>query len=432
MTRDGRDANSIKDGMVYDNRNLLIEMTLHNILENGSETPTTEIRKLVFDYDEAGNRVRKREYLRQQPEETPPGIEDGGMGVWDLVGDEYYSRDISGKEIAIYHSNDLYQWNVWGTDNVGKITATGDKFFYLKDHLGTIRVVLDENNEIVSAQDFDPWGYPLENRSFQSDNTDYKFTGKQRDKESGYDYFGARYYDARIGRWGGVEPLLEKFISLSPYNYAILNPIRIFDKDGKDIYINGKNNEEVYKYLKTELSGLNLDFNSKTGQILFVSKNGDLTKAEQKFLDALLNGDIIVNLNITDKNKIESGKLFQVGAFEGNERSNGKIVTKQTFNLGHAEIWAEVGGSTVGFSALHEILESYLAAENLPKGYSGFVENFDLWCGIFHNETEKILPDNPEQMVIKQKQWNKDKKGYDYYLKGPVDTKFLYFNSEPK
>jgi len=44
------------------------------------------------------------------------------------------SRVVSGKEIAIYHSNDLYQWNVWGTDNVGKINANGDKFFYLKDH----------------------------------------------------------------------------------------------------------------------------------------------------------------------------------------------------------------------------------------------------------------------------------------------------------
>lgn len=272
------------------------------------------------------------------------------------------------------------------------------------------------------------WGYPLDGRSYQADNLnttiDYKFTGKQRDTETGWDYFGARYYDARIARWGGVEPLYEKFISLSPYNYAILNPIRIFDKDGKDIYLNGKNNEEIYKYLKKELSGLNLDFNSKTGQITFVSKNGDLTKAEQKFLDALLNGDIIVNLNITDKNEIESGELFQVGAFEGNKRINGKIMTKQTFNLKHAKIWKEVGGSSIGFSVLHEVLESYLAAEYLQQGCSGYKSNLDVWGGIYHSATEKILPENPEQKVERKQIRYKDRD--EYWLSGPNGSQILY------
>ena len=244
MTRDGRDASSIRDGMVYDNRNLLIEMILHNT-STGMGAPVTEMRKLVFDYDEAGNRVRKREYLHGATESTPgtgdggvPTAPDGGIesGTWNLVGDEYYSRDISGKEIAIYHSNDLYQWNVWGTDNVGKITANGAKFFYLKDHLGTIRVVLDASNNIVSANDYDCWGYPLENRSYQGNNTDYKFTGKQRDKESGYDYFGARYYDARVANWGSVDPLFEKSISYSPYCYVLRIPTIYIDPKGKEWY----------------------------------------------------------------------------------------------------------------------------------------------------------------------------------------------------
>jgi len=96
-------------------------------------------------------------------------------------------------------------------------------------------VVLNSSNQIVSAIDYDCWGYPLENRSYQSDNIDYKFTGKQRDAETGYDYFGARYYDARIGRWGGVEPLLEKYISYSPYQYGLLNPMRLVDANGMDV-----------------------------------------------------------------------------------------------------------------------------------------------------------------------------------------------------
>ncbi|MCK4820841.1 hypothetical protein KA005_34060, partial [bacterium] len=65
-----------------------------------------------------------------------------------------------------------------------------NKFFYLKDHLGSIRAVIDEDDSFVSGQDYDMWGYLLENRTFNIDEEKYKFTGKERDDESSYDYFG--------------------------------------------------------------------------------------------------------------------------------------------------------------------------------------------------------------------------------------------------
>jgi len=77
-------------------------------------------------------------------------------------------------------------------------------------------------------------GYLLENRSLNSDSIKFKYTGKERDKESLYDYFGARYYDGRIGRWGQVEPLFDKFPSITPYNYSLNNPLRLIDPNGAD------------------------------------------------------------------------------------------------------------------------------------------------------------------------------------------------------
>jgi RHS repeat-associated protein len=63
----------------------------------------------------------------------------------------------------------------------------------------------------------------------------YKFTGKQRDAETGYDYFGARYYIPRYGNWGSPDPLFEKHIQWTPYNYVLRNPMVLIDPDGMQI-----------------------------------------------------------------------------------------------------------------------------------------------------------------------------------------------------
>jgi len=254
MTSDTRDLDDVKQDLKYDHRNLLTEMRVVKKTGGGDGYETYQ---LMFNYDEAGNRVRKRVYFYQGEDPMPVFEEDDMTGSWDLVGDEYYVRDVSGKEIAVYHSYDLDHWNVWGTDNVGKINANGNKFFYIKDHLGSVRVVLNSSNQIVAANDYDCWGYPLENRSYQSDDIDYKFTGKQRDAETGYDYFGARYYDARIANWGSVDPLFEKHIGWNPYNYVLRNPIALIDPDGMQVSIQGYTKETqtlIMNDLKT-LSG---------------------------------------------------------------------------------------------------------------------------------------------------------------------------------
>jgi len=67
------------------------------------------------------------------------------------------------------------------------------------------------------------------------------FTGKELDEGTGLSYFGARYYDAGIGRWLAVDPLAEKYPSLSPYVYCANNPLIYLDGNGKDfkIFIKG-------------------------------------------------------------------------------------------------------------------------------------------------------------------------------------------------
>jgi RHS repeat-associated protein len=65
----------------------------------------------------------------------------------------------------------------------------------------------------------------------------YKFTGKERDLETNYDYFGARYYDARIARWLQVDPLAGKYPAWSPFNYVVGNPMTLIDPNGEEVRV---------------------------------------------------------------------------------------------------------------------------------------------------------------------------------------------------
>ncbi|MBN2306805.1 hypothetical protein JXD20_02370 [Candidatus Peregrinibacteria bacterium] len=88
---------------------------------------------------------------------------------------------------------------------------TGDEtsYYLLSDHLGSIDVVLDDQGEVIERRDYLPYGSErLKEAAPDSTETDYKFTGKELDDETGLHYYGARYYDSEIGRFVSVDPLL--------------------------------------------------------------------------------------------------------------------------------------------------------------------------------------------------------------------------------
>ena len=92
-------------------------------------------------------------------------------------------------------------------------------------------------------------------------------TGKERDSETGFSYFGARYYDSDLmTSWLSVDPMADKYPSLSPYNYCAWNPIRLVDPDGEDVddppakkklkIANENNRNEISEISWGETSGL--------------------------------------------------------------------------------------------------------------------------------------------------------------------------------
>ncbi len=127
------------------------------------------------------------------------------------------------------------------------------------DHLGSTRLVMDPSGNVVSRHDFLPFGEEIAantaGRNSQwgpgNDSITQKFTGKERDSESGLDYFGARYYASNMGRfmspdWSAkAEPVpyskLDNPQSLNLYSYVLNNPLSNVDTDGhacESLYFN--------------------------------------------------------------------------------------------------------------------------------------------------------------------------------------------------
>ena len=74
----------------------------------------------------------------------------------------------------------------------------------------------------------------------------YKFTSKERDTETGWDYFGKRYYDPFIARWPSADPESKKYPDVSPYAYVFNNPMRYTDPNGDTVNVDPESLETSF------------------------------------------------------------------------------------------------------------------------------------------------------------------------------------------
>ncbi len=185
----------------YDHRNVPLSLTRGGV--------TTSYR-----YDHSGHRIAKQVGSAN----TEVYLLDGPttLGVFTVNG--------SGGIVSSY-------FNVVSRERiVGRQPGIGNRRYYHADLLGSTRAVV-EGSTVVESYDYDPWGILLADRTLAS-GTKEGFTGHERDAESGLDYTWARQYLAATGRWGGIDPLAEKYPEWSPYNYVLGNPVTYSDPFG--------------------------------------------------------------------------------------------------------------------------------------------------------------------------------------------------------
>ena len=122
---------------------------------------------------------------------------------------------------------------------VGYVSLTDGKYhYYLKDHQGNNRVVVDEEGAVEEVNDYYAFGGLMSTSSRQSVQP-YKYNGKELDRKGGLDWYdyGARMYDAALGRFMKTDRFSEKYVSLSPYQYGANNPVNNIDVNGDSIRI---------------------------------------------------------------------------------------------------------------------------------------------------------------------------------------------------
>jgi len=170
--------------------------------------------------------------------------------VWNsgsLICEKYYAG-------SFVYNNEGIEYILF---DEGRLTPKADGTYqyeyFLKDHLGNTRVVFtgqEEGLAVLQESHYYPFGmefmgvggeqmditnyYKYNGKELQDDGFDLDGNGVYESRLLWYDY-GARFYDAQLGRWHCLDPLTEKYSTLSPYNYVANNPVMFIDPDGTSI-----------------------------------------------------------------------------------------------------------------------------------------------------------------------------------------------------
>lgn len=222
-----------------------------------------------------------------------------GMGAWNIWYKDIVLISANGTTTPIYTGQIGLSLPAWTTDNpanqsqtveVATTTPSGSALsgsdttnYYLDDHLGTTQMELSAGGWPVWEGQFMPFGQEIVNGAplplGQTDGSSmhYKFTGKERDTESGLDYFGARYYASSMGRFMSADPVIitpERLANpqqLNLYAYVANNPLRYIDPTGEVLRATG-NQQADYNDLCAILGDAcanRLSIDAKTGDVSF-------------------------------------------------------------------------------------------------------------------------------------------------------------------
>ena len=232
----------------------------YNCLNLPSRVMFANGNSISYLYDAAGRKLRTVHFL------------EGDSVTTDYCGNVVYENGVP--QILL--------------TEVGYVSLTDGKYhYYLKDHQGNNRVVVDEEGTVEEVNDYYAFGGLMSTSSRQSVQP-YKYNGKELDRKGGLDWYdyGARMYDAALGRFMKTDRFSEKYVSLSPYQYGANNPVNNIDVNGDSITVLN------YGYIRKQHMAILIQ--NDAGEWQYFSVNGDNVYVSGEFSGGRKFNDIAV------------------------------------------------------------------------------------------------------------------------------------------
>jgi RHS repeat-associated protein len=302
------------------------------------------------------------------------------------------SRSYSGNKV---YENGNLKMILTEEGYVEKEGSSFNHYYYLKDHLGSNRVVLDASGNIVQSTEYYPFGAHYI-KSTNQEKQPYKFGGKELDHLFDLDCydFEARMYDPVLGRFMTMDPLNEKYYSISPYAYCLNNPMKYVDPDGKDIVlVNVYKTNDVsggykarYGISSTTQSAIKDLMKTTEGRNFFgqFAKAGDVLGGHKFEKDGTLSDKTLTlqdysfeegynsNLPIGIEGSIniqDSEVTVKVVSYGENKADVGETLSHETLLHGYKTEERMAGKSTTTAAQDHEALKSQ---DKSHKGYQKY------------------------------------------------------------
>ncbi|WP_378182238.1 DUF6443 domain-containing protein [Aquimarina sp. SS2-1] len=286
------DNNKDITSITYNHLNLPEQISIKTVTPGGKFGEIVSYNTINYVYDATGAKLRKRV------------VNNALTNITEYTGNYIYNASYSNNLPPGPYNSDETKLTFFNHPEGYTEPESDGTFMYIyqhKDHLGNIRLsysdkdndgkidVLRNNadvdgdgdfaQEILEEKNYYPFG--LQHKGYNNTITgrkhNYGFVGKEENNELGLGWldFGARNYDASLGRWMNLDPLAEQMRRHSPYNYAFDNPIYFMDPDGM------APSDRWQKGTDGTLTWVNSDGGDTTDYVDTVDENGNITSTEE-------------------------------------------------------------------------------------------------------------------------------------------------------
>jgi RHS repeat-associated protein len=204
-----------------------------------------------YNYDAGKQRTRKR--IEHQGNTVEERLYLGGMELYRRWLGNNLVEEIETHHLFVDEQRVLMVEDVLKTNNSNLPKSILFRYQY-SNHLGSVGLELDGNAAVISYEEYHPYGttaYRMRDGAVRATAKRYRYTGMERDEETGLSYHTARYYLPWLGRWGSVDPIGIKG-GINQFIYASCKPVSNYDKSGKQPEASGPQRQDATGFPLTE------------------------------------------------------------------------------------------------------------------------------------------------------------------------------------